>query len=174
MVSNTISFEAMNLEFSMSNGLTQVFIEILVLSGSRLAKRESEKRFIIWLAEQDQTKKGLGMVGFDICEMPWSLVTFEMDKNFLLEVILQAKNKLDWEKLEYQPEETTVFVGLDSFLGLLQQIQTGHIKSGDFLKEWLQEAMSDDPVVSGFPKCGKHHVFLSNFGCCICNSETRL
>lgn len=156
----------------MSNGLTQVFIEVLLLSGSRLAKSDSEKRFVVWLAEQDQTKKGLGMVGFDICEMPWSVPTFESDKNFLLEVILQAKNKLDWEKLAYQPEETAIFVGLNCFFELVQQIQLCYIQSSSFLREWLQEADNDDPILCGFPKCKKHNVFLSIFGCCICNHES--
>ena len=38
----------------MSNGLTDVFINVLVLSGSLLAHTSDEKRLIVWLAEKDQ------------------------------------------------------------------------------------------------------------------------
>lgn len=38
-----------NFLLSMSNGLTDVFISVLLLSGSQLAKDENEKRLIVWL-----------------------------------------------------------------------------------------------------------------------------
>ncbi len=37
---------------SMSNGLTDVFIDYLILSGSQLADSESEKRMVVFLAEK--------------------------------------------------------------------------------------------------------------------------
>ena len=40
----------------MSNGLTDVFLNVLILSGSALAKTVSEKRLIVWLAEKDQSR----------------------------------------------------------------------------------------------------------------------
>ena len=35
----------------MSNGLTDVFLNVLILSGSALAKTVSEKRLIVWLQQ---------------------------------------------------------------------------------------------------------------------------
>ncbi|MGG3507727.1 hypothetical protein ABES58_19860 [Paenibacillus lautus] len=57
----------------MSNGLTSVFIEVLAISGSQLAKTNRERELIIWLAQRDQAIVGIGTVGFDIDEMPWTM-----------------------------------------------------------------------------------------------------
>ncbi len=76
---------------SMSNGLTDVFIDYLLLSGSQLAESESEKRMIVFLAEKQQKKVGIGNVGFEIIEMPWERVTFETDKTFMMEMIHHAR-----------------------------------------------------------------------------------
>lgn len=92
---------------SMSNGLTDVFIDYLLICGSQLAESESEKRMTVFLAEKQQTIIGMGTVGFDIIEMPWQIDSFEAEK--------------------------------------------------------------DDPINCGFPKCSKHGVLLSLFGCKLCN-----
>lgn len=36
----------------MSNGLTDVLIDYLLISGSKLAEKENEKRIIVFLAEK--------------------------------------------------------------------------------------------------------------------------
>lgn len=64
----------------MSNGLTSVFIEVLAISGSILAKTNREKEMIIWLAQRDQSAVGIGTVGFDIDEMPWTIDSFQNEK----------------------------------------------------------------------------------------------
>lgn len=154
---------------SMSNGLTSVFIDVLALSGSHLAVTDDEKRLIIWLSEKDQSKLGIGTVGFDIDEMPWNPITFEDNKKFLLNVVYQAKNRLDWEFLEYKPNETFIFSALDEFAKLLEKMRIDDIQK-DALSEWLSAAESDDPVFCGFPKCKKHNILLAYFGCHICNN----
>lgn len=88
----------------MSNMATDVFINVLSLSGSILAETVEEKQLIVWLSEKDQKFVGLGTVGFDIVEMPWKKETFSNDKIFLLNVIKSAESKLGWEKLDYIPE----------------------------------------------------------------------
>ncbi|WP_235332709.1 hypothetical protein [Paenibacillus polymyxa] len=85
----------------MSNGLTSVFIEVLVISGSVLAKTNREKELIIWLAQRDQSVVGIGAVGFDIDEMPWTIDSFESEKDFILDTISNAADGLGWEKLSY-------------------------------------------------------------------------
>ncbi len=91
----------------MSNLTTDVFINILLLSGSALAETDEEKQLIVWLAERDQ-KLGLGTVGFDVVEMPWRKKTFLNDRTFLLNIIQSAENKLDWEKLDYIDRKSVV------------------------------------------------------------------
>ena len=52
---NIISFDGIvsidDDSLSMSNGLTDVLIDYLLISGSELAESESEKRMIVFLAE---------------------------------------------------------------------------------------------------------------------------
>ena len=151
----------------MSNGLTDVFVNVLVLSGSALAKTVSEKRLIVWLAEKDQSRVGAGTVDFDLWEMPWDSNTFEEDRAFLLRVVSGAKERLGWEKLDYRPDEEMLYPCLDRFSQLTSgfyQFQPGA------LEEWLAESDASDPVMSGFPRCPKHQTLLSVFGCHISNN----
>lgn len=154
---------------SMSNGLTSVFIDVLSLSGSELAVTDDEKLLIVWLSEKDQSKVGGGTVGFDICEMPWNPNTFDENKNFLLKVIYQAKNRLGWELLDYSPNEELIFPQLDKFAELIEQIKINDIFR-DILDMWLASAEESDPVLCGFPRCNKHNTLLTLFGCHVCNN----
>lgn len=153
----------------MNNGLTNVFLNILILSGSALAQTVSEKQLIVWLAEHDQSKVGMGTVGFDLWDMPWNPDTFEEDRGFLLWVISAAKGRLGWEWLDYSPNEDMLFPCLDRFAELVSRVKASEIRP-DILEEWLAEADISDPVLCGFPTCPKHHVLLTVFGCHICNN----
>lgn len=153
----------------MSNGLTNVFINVLLLSGSQIAQTVEEKRLIVWLAEKDQSKVGTGNVGFDICEMPWNMQTFEENRAFLLEVITAAENKIGWEYLGYVPNEELLFPCLKRFAELVSQMKQSNIQS-NVLDEWMLAAQEDDPVRCGFPICKKHNTLLTIFGCQICNN----
>lgn len=153
----------------MSNGLTDVLIQVLVLSGSKLARTVEEKRLIVWLAEKDQSKVGRGTVGFAISDLPWNRATFEADRAFLGTVVLGAKNRIGWEKLDYTPNEDLLFPCLDTFAELVLQMDRGDIRDSE-LEEWIAGAADIDPVVCGFPLCPKHHTLLTVFGCHICNN----
>lgn len=156
---------------AMSNGLTDVFINVLVLSGSKLAGTDDEKRLIVYLAEKDQSITGIGTVGFEICEMPWNTQTFDECKSFLLKVIETAKSRMGWEKLEYEPNEELLLPCLQQFAVLVSKMTADDI-STEAVQEWLQASAEDldDPVVCGFPVCEKHNTLLSTFGCQICNN----
>lgn len=152
----------------MSNGGTDVLINVLALSGAVLAQTESEKRLMVYLSEQDQTA-GRGCVGFAVTEMPWDKETFEEDKRFIIKVIHGARNKIGWEKLDYSPKEEFVLYCLDAFEHLIDRMGVDDIKA-DSLLHWLSEAEANDPIHCGFPRCKKHDTFLTCFGCQICNS----
>lgn len=153
----------------MSNGLTDVFFNVLVLSGSALARSDSEKRLVVWLAEHDQSRVGLGTVSFDLPEMPWETDTFERDKAFLRRTVAAARNRLGWEKLDYHPNEELLFPCLDRFVELVSGMDAGKIQP-EHLRAWLAESSAADPVKRGFPLCPKHQTLLSVFGCHICNN----
>lgn len=170
-MSNTIGFNNMTNvsdSINMSNGTTNVFINVLALSGSYLAKTDTEKRMIVWLSEKDQTM-GLGNVGFDVVEMPWSRQSFESDKKFMLEVIKQAKSRLSWEVLDYTPNEAIIFPLLDKFNEYIKQMSESDIDETETM-EWIKAAQNDDPIKCNFPKCTKHETLLTFLGCQICNS----
>lgn len=152
----------------MSNGGTDVFINILALSGAVIAQTESEKRLMVYLSEKDQIV-GRGYVGFAITEMPWNQETFKEDKNFIIKVINGARNKTGWENLDYNPNEEFVFYYLDTFENLINKMTVDDIRE-DSLNHWLAESKANDPIYCGFPRCKKHHTFLTCFGCQICNS----
>lgn len=166
-MSNIISLDGEHI--CMSNGLTDVFIDVLVLNGSRLAVTEDEKRLIVWLAEKDQSRIGMGTAGFDIREMPWNTEHFEENKRFMLNVIQAAENRTDRDKIDYQPNEAMLFPMLKKFSELISRM-TAEDADKDALNEWLNAAEKNDPVLCGFPKCEKHGALLSCFGCHICNN----
>lgn len=150
-----------------SNGGTDVLISILALSGSVIAQTENEKRLMVYLSEKDQIR-GRGCVGFEIVEMPWTIETFEEDKAFMKKVIGGAKKKTGWEKLDYHPNERLVFRDLRAFEKLIDRMTVDDIREEES-RNWISEAEENDPVRCGFPRCEKHGIFLTCFGCQICN-----
>lgn len=156
-------------DLQMSNGLTDVLISVLLLSGSQLARDETEKRLIVWLAERDQSAVGMGTVGFAISDMPWNRETFQKDQAFLLSTIEEAKGGRGWESLDYTPARKLLLPVLDQFAALIAQFAQSQIQS-EALEEWLAQAEETDPVRCGFPRCPRHHTLLTGFGCQICNN----
>lgn len=167
-MSNMIYFGDKDL--MMSNGLTAAFIDVLVLSGSRIAVSDSEKRFMVWLAEHDQSRVGGGTVGFEISEMPWNKADFPECKAFLLNAVKFAEQRLGWEVLDYSPNEKTLFPALKKFAELITDFSVKDINP-DGYEEWLAASSGEyDPMQKGYPKCEKHGVYLSCYGCHICNN----
>ena len=170
-VGNIISLEMCEQHISMSNALTSVFISTLGLSGTYLAKTDDEKRIIVWLLEKDQRAIGSGSVGFDICEMPWNTTNFNEMKCFLLNVIEGAKKRIGWKFLGYQPNEKLLFPCLDQFYKLISDADMSMLNQVA-AQEWLNDTMEvpNDPVLCGYPRCKKHPVFLTVYGCHLCNN----
>lgn len=170
-MANIISLDSINEYISMSNGLTSVFIDVLGLSGTHLAKIDAEKRMIVWLLEKDQSAAGGGSVGFDISEMPWDDTAFEDIKRFLLDVIEGARQRDRWNFLDYQPDEALLFPCLDKFYRLISAMDTSMLNQ-EAIQNWLCDTMEvpDDPNMCGYPRCKKHSVLLSVFGCHLCNN----
>lgn len=161
------SFSPVDTWLKMQNGLTDVLINTILLSGSFLAKTIDEKRLIVWLAEKDQTL-GSGTVGFDVCNMPWNPDTFCENKAFILRVIQEAENKLGWEKLDYEPNVELLIPCLKKFASFISNINISHVDA-NILKDWIALADEKDPINCNFPRCEKHHTLLTFLGCQLCN-----
>lgn len=168
-MSNTISFSSntAGYDLHMSNGGMSMFINILCLSGGRLAVTDSQRRLMVFFAEKNQGAIGLGNVGFDIVEMPWDKATFDEDKAFMLKVTEGAKNRLGWETLGYQPNEEFVAEYTAKFAKLIDHMTIDDINE-DELREWLAGADENDPVNQDYPKCTIHDAYISCYGCQIC------
>lgn len=166
-MSNIISLDSDTI--SISNGLTAVFIDVLILAGSRLAEIVDEKRLIVWFAEKDQSKVGMGTVDFDIREMPWYVNCFEESRRFMMKTIELAESRTDWGKLDYTPNEKLLFPVLNKFSDMLSKLSAKDIIP-NALREWLDAADKDDPVLLGFPICGRYGTLLSCYVCHLCNN----
>ena len=83
-MSNIISNTRYNYNdyLKISNGATDVLIDILVLSGSSLAQTQWQKELIIFFASKNQEIKGLGCVSFDISDLGWEMDHFDEQKKF--------------------------------------------------------------------------------------------
>jgi hypothetical protein len=147
----------------MSNGLTSVFLGVLTIAMSLLAKTEREKYIAVWFSSHDQAIFGRGMVDFDVCDAPWRLNSFETDKEFILNAIQAASGKFEWERLGYSPSESLVLESLATF-----QVLVEHFREEDILpiSEWSWQ-FGIEP--EEFKQCAKHGVYLHSHGCVLCN-----
>ncbi|GHC40176.1 hypothetical protein [Streptomyces cinnamoneus] len=93
------------LDLSMSNGGTAVFVEVLTLAVSDLVEEPWDFRFAALLALQDQSCMGRGVVGFDLEEVDWGASSGERARNkaFVLRVIDLALSEHRWDELTYDP-----------------------------------------------------------------------
>ncbi|ACX64805.1 hypothetical protein [Paenibacillus sp. Y412MC10] len=173
---NTIDLNNKNRDnikpLSMSNTLTAVFLEVLVLSGSMTANTNREKELIIWLAQRDQEVVGIGTVGFDIDELPWTIESFIAEKQFLLKALDNAISELGWSKLSYEPNKEMIISCLDHFKKMIIAFEVNDVDERQYL-DWIEDNEQDETptIPRGYPKCEKHNILLSCHGCLICNNE---
>lgn len=153
---------------TMSNGATEVFISVIGLSGSILAKTDDEKMLIVWILEHDQSAMGIGAVDFDLSELLWNKKRFNLQKQFMFEVLKGIENKLGWEVLDYIPNEKFLKTAVVYFRKMLQQMNEAIIDE-KAIKEWIADSKKEEPMKNGFPLCKKHKILLTVFGCHICN-----
>jgi hypothetical protein len=147
----------------MNNGLTDVFIHVLSLAASALATTDDEKRFAVWFSGHDQRIHGLGVVDFDLSEMPWVPQNIEDQKAFLRRVIDAASRRYGWDRLDYSPHEEHALAALRHFGQLVDAFRAVDVSRSE--KEvW---SLSARPLT--FEKCAQHQVYLHEQGCILCN-----
>ncbi|MHB1556886.1 MAG: hypothetical protein ACYC61_05320 [Isosphaeraceae bacterium] len=148
----------------MSNGLTSVFISVLSLAASALAESDWQREFAAWFASHDQGVCGLGVVGFDISELPWSPEAFVCDREFVLRVIDAAKTRAGWERLGYEPREEWVQACLDRFRAMVESFDLGHAcRSESGVWRYARPAH--------LVLCPVHRVYQHQRGCVLCNDH---
>ncbi len=89
----------------LSNGGTEVFIDVLMLAVSDLADDVWDYRFAALLTLQDQNVMGRGFVGFDLRDIAWGTSSRERarSKDFVLRAIALALSRHRWSELGYDP-----------------------------------------------------------------------
>lgn len=147
----------------MSNGLTSVFVAVLSLAASALARDDEERELAVWIASHDQNIFGSGVVGFDVGEMPWNRETFEAQRLFLLRAIDAAKAKTEWDKLGYEPSVDMVLDRLDRFQRMIAAFDCEHASPRG--AGWHFER------TARFERCPIHGIYLHSHGCVICNDR---
>jgi hypothetical protein len=166
-MANQVTYDARpDLEpIRMSNGMTSVFIAVLTLAASDLARTDRHRELSVWLASHDQGTFGIGCVGFDLSELPWSCDSFAADRAFLLDAINAAMGKAGWERLGYEPNEEPVRLRLAAFAALVRAFR---LEDASVAPErvWL---FTDPP--EQFALCPTHGVYLHRGGCVLCNDR---
>ena len=135
---NLITIKAVNQDIylNISNGSMSALISALALSGSSLAKEDFQIKFMIWIVSRDQGILGMGTVGFDLEEMPWSNneAIFNQQKAFMLKVIQRVRLGLDLHLLSYEPQ----FLGthIETFKILVESFLFSHVNP-DITLTWM-------------------------------------
>ncbi|MBT2489468.1 hypothetical protein J7E96_13260 [Streptomyces sp. ISL-96] len=89
----------------LSNGGTEVFIDVLMLAVSDLADDVWDYRFAALLTLQDQSAMGRGAVGFDLEDIDWGTTPQQRShaRDFVLRATGLAMNRHRWSELDYEP-----------------------------------------------------------------------
>ncbi|WP_030620162.1 hypothetical protein [Streptomyces sclerotialus] len=95
-------FTAGEERLDLSNGGTDVFVEVLMLAVSALAESEWERRFAALLNQQDQHVMGNGVVGFDLADVDWGADPYGA-RDFVLRAVRLARHRHRWDELRYDP-----------------------------------------------------------------------
>ncbi|MCL2252242.1 MAG: hypothetical protein FWC12_10080 [Treponema sp.] len=151
----------------MSNGLTSVFISTFGLSGSILAKTEQEKKLVMYILEKNQSILGIGFVDFDIGSMPWDLKNLEDNKKFVFSILDGIKNKTEWEKLPFTPNEEMLNRCIFEFKNMISEMKSEDINEKE-INEWSKNPKLNDLIKNGFPLCPSHDVLMTIYGCQMC------
>ena len=158
-------------DFKLSNGGLDWAIDCLLISGSELAKTDSEKRLIAFLSERNTSTLGLGVAGFELPDMPWEAETFEADRAFLIRTAEHAREVMQKpetkQMLDYSVAPERVDECMDEFIALFR-CMTADLIVPEAESNWFKWRQPDDPTLNGFPKCRRHNVLYGCFGCKIC------
>jgi hypothetical protein len=158
---NRITNKQVNTDsLKMSNISTSAFMCVLALSACDTAESGWEKHFAQSIVDKDQSYRGSGTVGFDICEIGWTHEGFEEQKLYVFKVIDMAMNEYRWDDLGY-----TSFIKewLKQFKELIGSFQKQHINPA------FAWPLNDEGL--DITLCPKHLVYLNIAGCIICNDQ---
>ena len=172
-MANLLSHVTKNISYSISNGWTTVLYSTLLISCSRLAKTNWEKRFMIWLAEHDQNYVGLGFAGIDFEDICWSPSDFEEQKEFVIAIAKNAIEEKLWKKLDPKTNVETITSFLNLWIELFSNARADDIKPIDDFAWYNKPNLPDDLN----RQCFRYKIYLNKLGktereCCyLCSNS---
>ncbi|WP_336054771.1 hypothetical protein [Streptomyces sp. CA2R101] len=147
----------------LSNGGTEVFIDVLMLAVSDLADDVWDYRFAALLTLQDQNVMGRGAVGFDLQDIAWGSTPRgrARSKDFVLRATTLALTRHRWSELEYAPAFARDY--LNQFKAMVESFVPTHDTHlvGDF----------PGPDARAMASCSQHRILsaLPHWeGCFLC------
>ena len=151
----------------LSNLSMAKFSELLVIAGSARAEKDHEKDLVIWIAQTDQDIRGLGMVSFDITEIPWERIMFEEQKRFLIRTVEATFDLEIRKKLGFDPIEPYFSEPFEKFGAMIEGFHSKNIypATGGGIWDFNEGIKKHD-------KCPKHDVLLHAQGCIICGNPS--
>lgn len=146
----------------MSNARTAVMFDVLAIATCDLAESEWQRKLAYWVVQHDQSRIGLGAVGFDIAVMGWTTEHFEQQHQFVLTVLDAALAKHGWERFPLTSTEEVVFHPLKRLRGLVSTFRREHIRPASET-DWTPDELPPNGL------CASHRVYLHELGCIVCN-----
>jgi hypothetical protein len=138
----------------LSNGGSEVFLDVLALAACELAETSFERGFALLLCN---SRIGLGNESFDLDELPWS-PGWEAEHAFLLRVTELAQKHFRWELLGYEPPCA------DRYLAEYAEVVRGYRppeQPVDLPRMW-----DPNPAEIAFTRCPDHGLFLGDYTDC--------
>lgn len=147
----------------LSNLNTVTFIGVLALAVSALAKSDKQREFTAWISSHDQDVFGLGMVDFDLSQLPWASASFDDDRALILDVIVAAKARTGWNRLGFAPSEAWLQPRLDQFRTLIEVFAIADTSQNN-ADVWSYGGKPEHWTV-----CPIHDIYQHSYGCVLCH-----
>ena len=157
-MANTFSARPQDLELDLSNGATDVFLDVLTLAGCAPAETPWEQHLVLHLGDAQQW--GLGNAGFDLDDLPWT-AGWPAEKAFLDRLIGLALTRHGWEQLPYDPPYAL------GYLTTFREMVAGYTPVPAAAPEWGDWRVPPEPAL--ITRCEPHRLFAGHFGCRLCN-----
>ncbi|WP_086828623.1 hypothetical protein [Allokutzneria sp. NRRL B-24872] len=139
----------------LSNGGTEVFLDVLALAACDLAASEWEVRFALLCCN---SRIGGGNDGFDLDELPWGEAEWPVQREFLLRVVDTALGRHRWEVLGYDPPAAL------GYLRRYREVVRGYVPAPPLssVVGWWEYERDE----AHLRRCGRHGLFVGVFEDC--------
>jgi hypothetical protein len=142
----------------MGSACSDTFFAVLALNSSALATTLWRRGMALWLAERDQTVKGIGANSCDVADMPWTPFSFRFEHDVLLAVIADAITGERWAHLiRAGAERRHDVIDYPAKIGnMIERFRVQHISS-ERRTGWRMPA---NEVLDAVERCPIHGVVL--------------